>query len=73
MGKKISEIVKGLNEDKIQSPNNSQNNGEVRYKWRDETIRRMLSNKVYLGHMEYGKRINLSYKSKKVKYIHPED
>lgn len=73
IGKKVSEIAKDLNKDKIQSPNNSQNNGEVRYKWRDETIRRMLSNKVYLGHMEYGKRINLSYKSKKVKYIHPED
>ncbi len=28
---------------------------------------------MYLGHTEYGKRINLSYKSKKIKYIHPED
>lgn len=32
----------------------------------------MLDNKVYLGHLEYGKRINLSYKSKKVKYM-PRD
>ena len=32
----------------------------------------MLENKVYLGHLEYGKRINLSYKSKKVKYM-PQD
>ena len=32
----------------------------------------MLENKVYLGHLEYGKRINLSYKSRKVKYM-PQD
>ena len=48
-------------------------NGEERHKWREETIRRMLNNKVYLGHLEYGKRINLSYKSKKVKYIPPDE
>ena len=48
-------------------------NGEERYCWREETIRRMLKNKVYLGHLEYGKRINLSYKSKKVKYIPPDE
>lgn len=72
-GKSIAEIIKGLQSDNIPSPNNSSNNGEIRYKWREETIRRMLSNKVYLGHIEYGKRINLSYKSKKVKYIPPEE
>ncbi len=33
----------------------------------------MLSNKIYLGHTEYGKKINLSYKSKKRKYIPPEE
>ncbi len=72
-GKMLSEIVKGLQDDKIPSPNNSRNNGELRYKWREETIRRMLVKKEYLGHLEYGKRINLSYKSKKVKYIPPEE
>ncbi len=72
-GKSISEIVKQLQDDNIQSPNNNSNNGEVRYKWREETIRRILSNKIYLGHIEYGKRINLSYKSKKVKYIPQEE
>ena len=72
-GKTLAEIVKNLNAEKIPSPNNNQNNGETRYKWRTDTLRKMLSNKVYLGHTEYGKRINLSYKSKKVKYIHPED
>ena len=72
-GKSITQIIKELQADDIPSPNNSSNNGEVRYKWREETIRRMLSNKVYLGHTEYGKKINLSYKSKKRKYIPPEE
>lgn len=72
-GKSIAEIIKELQSDNIPSPNNNSNNGEIRYKWREETIRRILSNKVYLGHIEYGKRINLSYKSKKVKYIPPEE
>lgn len=71
-GKTVAEIVKGLQKDKIPSPNNNKNNGEVRYKWRTETVRRMLINQLYLGHTLYGKRINLSYKSKKVKYI-PQD
>lgn len=72
-GKTINQIIKGLQQDKIASPNNNNNNGEIRYKWREETIKRMLCNKVYLGHVEYGKRINLSYKSKKVKYIPPDE
>jgi len=33
----------------------------------------MLENQIYLGHTQYGKRINLSYKSKKIKYIPPEE
>ena len=73
MGMLPIQIVKKLNEEKIPSPNNNKNNGETIYHWREDTIRRILCNKVYLGHTEYGKRINLSYKSKKVKYIHPED
>ena len=72
-GKTPTEIVKGLQDDNIPSPNNSGNNGDVRYKWREETIRRMIIKKEYLGHLEYGKRINLSYKSKKVKYIPSEE
>ena len=72
-GKSIAEIARNLNAEKVPSPNNNKNNGETRYKWRTDTLKKMLSNKVYLGHTEYGKRINLSYKSKKVKYIHPED
>lgn len=72
-GISIAQIINGLEVDSIPSPNNSSNNGEIRYKWREETIRRMLSNKVYLGHTEYGKKINLSYKSKKRRYIPPEE
>lgn len=72
-GKSILEIIDELQSNHIPSPNNSSNHGEIRYQWREETIRRILSNKVYLGHIEYGKRINLSYKSKKVKYIPPEE
>lgn len=72
-GKTIAQIVKGLQEDKIPSPNNNKNNGEIRYKWRTETVRRILINQLYLGHTQYGKRINLSYKSKKVKYIPSEE
>lgn len=72
-GKSISEIIKGLQKEKIPSPNNATYNGEIRYCWREETIRRLLSNKVYLGHLEYGKRINLSYKSKKVKCMPREE
>lgn len=72
-GKGIKEIINILQKEKIPSPNNGRNNGEIRYKWREETIRRILCNKVYLGHVEYGKRIHLSYKSKKVKYIPPEE
>ena len=72
-GKPLSKIKEELQQDKIPSPNNNSNNGEIRYNWREETIRRILSNKVYLGHLEYGKRINLSYKSKKKRYIPPEE
>ena len=72
-GKSITEIINGLQVNNIPSPNNNSNNGEIRYKWKEDTIRRMLSNKMYLGHTEYGKRINLSYKSKKKKYIPPEE
>ena len=42
------------------------------YKW-NSSIRKILRNKVYLGHTEYGKRINLSYKSQKVKYMPPDE
>ncbi len=71
-GEKIIDIINELQKDNIPSPNNN-NNVEIKYKWREETIKRILSNKVYLGHTEYGKRINLSYKSKKRQYIPPEE
>lgn len=42
------------------------------YNW-NSAVGKILKNKVYLGHTEYGKRINLSYKSEKVKYIPREE
>lgn len=72
-GKQICDIIDGLQKDKIPSPNNNCNNGEIRNNWRTETIRRILINQLYLGHTQYGKRVKLSYKSKKVKYIPPEE
>lgn len=72
-GKTICDIIQQLQKDGIPSPNNNRNNGEIIYNWRVETIRRILKNQVYLGHTQYGKRINLSYKSKKVKYIPSEE
>ena len=72
-GKRITQIIQGLQDDKIPSPSNNVTNGETKCNWRVETIKRILTNKVYLGHIEYGKRINLSYKSKKVKYIPKEE
>ena len=46
-GKPIAEIARKLNSEKIPSPNNNKNNGETRYKWRTDTLKKMLSNKVY--------------------------
>ena len=43
------------------------------YKWRADSIKRILKSQVYIGNTEYGKKVNLSYKSKKVKNIPRED
>ncbi len=72
MGNSLNIIMGKLKKDKIPRPMSYKYNEETRYDWSKETINRMLENKVYLGHTEYGKRINLSYKSKKVKYIPKE-
>ena len=44
-------------------------NKNGKYGWTYSTISKILKNKVYLGHTEYGKVMNLSYKSKKVKQV----
>ncbi|MBP3707247.1 MAG: recombinase family protein [Clostridia bacterium] len=73
-GERQSTIAKFLQEQKVLAPSSYDDNGVFRknvYKW-DCAVSKILRNKVYLGHTEYGKRINLSYKSEKVKYI-PKD
>ena len=74
-GKTITGIAKYLQEQKIYCPDyydfGGAKNGD--YNWRNEAISRILNNKVYIGHTEYGKKINLSYKSKKVKNMPREE
>ena len=70
-GKTMGEIARKLQEDKIYAPsyNGFEKNKNGEYGWTYSTISKILKNKVYLGHTEYGKVMNLSYKSKKVKQV----
>ena len=70
-GYTMGEIAEKLKNDKIYCPsyNGFQKNKNGEYGWNYSTISKILKNKVYLGHTEYGKGMNLSYKSKKVKQI----
>lgn len=71
-GIRMSEIAKILKQDKVFCPGYYDYGGSRSgddYKWRSEAIKRILQNKVYIGHTEYGKKLNLSYKSKKVKLV----
>ena len=73
-GESQSSIASFLQNKKVLAPSSYDDNGIFRksvYKW-DSAVGKILKNKIYLGHTEYGKRINLSYKSSKVKYI-PRD
>ena len=73
-GERQTNIAEYLQEQKVLAPSSYDDNGVFRknvYKW-DSAVSKILRNKVYLGHTEYGKRINLSYKSEKVKYM-PRD
>ena len=71
----IKNIAENLKEQKIYCPDYYDFGGAKSgdYNWRAEAVKRILRNKVYIGHTEYGKKINLSYKSKKVKCIPRED
>ena len=73
-GKTMGDISKTLKEDKVYCPsyNGFEKNKNGEYGWTYSTISKILRNKVYLGHTEYGKVVILSYKSKKVKQI-PRD
>ena len=70
-GETMGEIARKLSKDKVYCPsyNGFEKNKNGEYGWTYSTISKILKNKVYLGHTEYGKGINLSYKSKKVKQI----
>ncbi|MCI8547802.1 MAG: recombinase family protein [Bacilli bacterium] len=73
-GEKQADIARYLEENKFLAPSSYNDRGVLRkniYKW-NSSVRNILRNKIYLGHTEYGKRINLSYKSQKVKYM-PRD
>ncbi len=73
-GEKQAAIARYLEEQKVLAPSSYDDRGILRknvYKW-SSTVGKILRNKVYLGHTEYGKTINLSYKSEKVKYM-PRD
>lgn len=71
LGFTIGEIVSKLKENKIYCPSykSFQKNINGKYGWTYSTVSKILKNKAYLGHIEYGKCMNLSYKSKKVKQI----
>lgn len=71
-GVTLIQIAQKLKEEKVFCPGYYDYSGSRSgddYKWRAETIKRILQNKFYIGHTEYGKKLNLSYKSKKVKLI----
>ena len=74
-GATTKEIAEHLKKQKIKCPSyydyGGARNGD--YNWRSDTIRRFLMNKIYIGHTEYGKKLNLSYKSKKVKIVPREN
>ena len=70
-GKTYKEIGTYLDNKNIPSPRRIK--GQLKYnddyKWVDKGIKFILENGMYLGNIYYGKRIKLSYKSDKVKYI----
>lgn len=74
-GETQTSIANFLKEKKALAPSSYNDRGVFRknvYNW-DSAVGKILRNKVYLGHTEYGKRINLSYKSEKVKYMPREE
>ena len=70
-GTSIKDIAKHLENKKVLCPDyfdfGGAKNGD--YNWNSGCIRRFLRSQVYIGNIEYGKKINLSYKSKKVKTV----
>lgn len=74
-GETQTNIANFLKEKRELAPSSYNDRGILReniYNW-NSAVGKILRNKVYLGHTEYGKRINLSYKSEKVKYMPREE
>ena len=75
-GISMTEIVNKLKQEKVYCPGYYDYGGSRsgdNYNWRTDSIKRILRSQVYIGNTEYGKKMHLSYKSKKVKNIPRED
>ena len=64
-GNSIYAIKNYLNEQKIQSPSGYAKNEQIIRKWNVVTLEKMLKSEVYIGNTVAGKRVKLSYKTKK--------
>ena len=74
-GSTMGQIAKKLQNEKVYCPsyNGFEKNKNGIYGWNYSTISKILKNEFYLGNTVYGKVINLSYKSKKVKFVPREE
>jgi len=74
-GSTMGQIAKKLQDEKVYCPsyNGFEKNKNGIYGWNYSTISKILKNEFYLGNTVYGKVINLSYKSKKVKFVPREE
>ncbi len=74
-GYTMGEIATKLSAEKVYcaSYNGFEKNKNGIYGWNYSTISKILKNEFYLGHTVYGKVMNLSYKSKKVKFVPREE
>jgi len=63
-GKNITEICKSLTKEKILTPK-AMKTGETDFQWNKSTIRRILSNPTYAGHLTQNKSQKISYKINK--------
>lgn len=74
-GSTMGQIAKKLQDEKVYCPsyNGFEKNKNGIYGWNYATISKILKNEFYLGNTVYGKVINLSYKSKKVKFVPREE
>lgn len=74
-GSTMEMISKKLQDEKVYCPsyNGFEKNKNGIYGWNYSSISKILKNEFYLGNTVYGKVINLSYKSKKVKFVPREE